>query len=220
MKTEELMCYFKELFGNNPKCELNYKTDIDLLVAIILSAQCTDKRVNMVTEKLFKKYKTVKDYANADIKELENEIHSCGFYRNKAKNIINMAKQYNEQKTVEELIKLPGVGRKTANVFLAEWHKVPAIAVDTHVIRVSNRLGFTKSENPDVIERDLMRLIDRKEWRFVNMFMVLFGRYYCKAVNPACDNCKLGLQCNYVFRQSRNNDKSRQRRQRACVILP
>ena len=199
-KTNEIFGVLRELFGVEAKIELNYATELDLLVAIILSAQCTDKRVNLVTEKLFKKYRTVADYANADVKIFESEIHSCGFYRNKTSNIIGMAKAVQElggkiPADMEALVKLPGVGRKTANVFLAEWHKLPAIAVDTHVARVSRRLGLTKSKNPEVIERDLKQIVDKKDWRRVNIYLVLFGRYYCKAIKPQCEVCKLKKHC-------------------------
>ena len=191
----------RELFGEAPNVELDYRSDIDLLVAIILSAQCTDVRVNIVTKELFKKYRTVGDYASAKQEELEKEIYSTGFYHNKAKNIINMAKAVVADfggvipSDINELVKLPGVGRKTASVFLAEYFKLPAIAVDTHVIRVSGRLGLTKSKNPDVIERDLAKLIDKKDWRLVNLYLVLFGRYYCKATRPLCQECKLKKFC-------------------------
>jgi len=211
-KIDKIFNYFASLFGDDPKCELKYSSDIELLVAIILSAQCTDVRVNKVTKELFKKYKTVQDFANADVKELEREIYSTGFYRNKAKNIIAMAKAVKNPifvsrsglgvspplekgefipRDMETLIKLPGIGRKTASVFLAEYHKIPAIAVDTHVIRVSHRLGFTKSRNPAVIERDLMAIFDRENWCKYHLYMVLFGRYHCTAKNPKCDTCLL-----------------------------
>lgn len=203
-KVTEIFDYCRELFGEAPKVELNYKTDIDLIVSVILSAQCTDIRVNNVTKELFKKYRDVNDYANARQKELELDIHSCGFYRNKASNIINMARKVVSDyggkipDDINELIKLPGVGRKTASVFLAEFYGKPAIAVDTHVIRVSGRLGLTNSKNPDVIERDLAKLVDKQNWRLVNLYLVLFGRYYCKAKKPACDSCKIWQYCDKV----------------------
>jgi len=201
MRVKQIFDYMRELFGEAPNVELDYKTDIDLLVAVILSAQCTDVRVNIVTKELFKKYKTVGDYAKAVQGELEKEIFSTGFYHNKAKNIIGMAKavvsKYGGKipNDIDELVKLPGVGRKTASVFVGEYYQKPAIAVDTHVIRVSNRLGLTKSKNPDVIERDLAKLIDKKDWRLVNLYLVLFGRYYCKAIKPECGGCKLKGFC-------------------------
>lgn len=194
--------YMRQLFGETPNVELDYKSDVDLLVAVILSAQCTDARVNKVTKELFKKYRTLEDYANANVKQFEREIHSCGFYRNKTKNIVGMAKTCLADfggripDNMNDLVKLPGVGRKTASVFLAEHYKKPAIAVDTHVIRVSNRLGLTKSKNPEIIERDLMEIIDKANWRLVNVYLVLFGRYHCKAIKPSCDDCALKMFCN------------------------
>jgi len=170
-------------------------------VAIILSAQCTDIRVNIVTKELFKKYRTVQDYANANVKDLEKEIYSTGFYRNKAKNIITMAEAVISQHNgvipndLEELTKLAGVGRKTASVFLAEYHKLPALAVDTHVGRVARRLGLTQSNNPTVIERDLAKILDRDKWARYHLYMVLFGRYYCKSQRPLCDECALVNIC-------------------------
>ena len=195
-KVDKIFAYLATLFGEEPRCELNYTTDLELLVAIILSAQCTDKRVNMVTPKLFARYKTIQDYANADVKELENLIYSTGFYHNKAKNIIELCKSITTiPSTIDELVRLPGVGRKTASVFVSEFHKTPAIAVDTHVIRVSNRLGLTKSRNPDIIERDLAAQFDRANWSKYHYYLVLFGRYHCLAKNPKCENCEIKNDC-------------------------
>ena len=200
-KSAEIISYMRKLFGAEPKCGLEYATDIDLLVASILSAQCTDKRVNIVTETLFKKYRTLHDYANANRNDLEREIYSCGFYRSKAANIIGMARMVLADfggkipADIDGLVKLCGVGRKIASVFLAEWHKLPAIAVDTHVIRVSGRLGLTRSKNPAVIERDLMRQIDKADWRLVNIYLVLFGRNYCRAQKPLCAECGVKKYC-------------------------
>jgi len=204
VKVTQIFEHMRGLFGETPKVELDYKTDIDLLVAVILSAQCTDVRVNKVTKELFKKYKTAADYAAADAAQFERDIHSCGFYRNKAKNIIGMARTVLSEfdgkipDAMSDLLKLPGVGRKTASVFLAEFYKKPAIAVDTHVIRVGGRLGLTKSKNPGVIERDLMKLVDEGNWRKVNLYLVLFGRYYCKAIKPLCIDCKLRKLCGNI----------------------
>ena len=189
------------MFGENPKCELDYTSDIELLVAIILSAQCTDKRVNIVTKQLFARYKTINDYAAADIGELEQMIYSTGFYHNKAKNIIALCKilrdEFGEKipTSVEVLSKLPGIGRKTASVFMAEFHKVPALAVDTHVIRVGNRLGLTMHTDPLKIERDLAAIFDRENWGKYHLYLVLFGRYHCTAKNPKCENCPLRDLC-------------------------
>ena len=200
-KIDKIFGYFTELFGEDPKCELNYSSDIELLTAIILSAQCTDVRVNKVTAELFQKYKTVQDFANADLKELEREIYSTGFYHNKARSIIDMAKAIVKQhggkipQDMESLVKLAGVGRKTASVFLSEYHNIPAIAVDTHVIRVSNRLEFTQSQNPVVIERDLKKLFDEKNWGKYHHYLVLFGRYHCTARSPKCETCEIKNYC-------------------------
>ena len=193
--------YLGELFGANPICEINYKSDIDLLVAIILSAQCTDKRVNVVTRELFKKYKTVGDYATADPKELQTAIHSCGFYRTKSANIIKMAqsviRDHNGKipANIDCLTTLAGVGRKTANVFLGEYYKTPSLAVDTHVTRVSHRLNLSSGKTPEIIERDLMQIFDKKNWNDYHKYLVLFGRYYCKSQRPLCNDCKLCAQC-------------------------
>jgi len=209
-KIDKIFNYFEELFGNDPKCELNYSSDNQLLVAIILSAQCTDVRVNKVTATLFQKYKTINDFAQANITELEREIYSTGFFRNKAKNIIGMAKAVVEQHggkiplDINTLVHLSGVGRKTASVFLVEGHQIPAIPVDTHVIRVSRRLGFSTGNNPVQVERDLRKLFDEKNWCKYHLYMVLFGRYHCTAKNPKCNSCKLcGNLCEWEWTNSR-----------------
>ena len=203
-KVAEITAYFGKLFGPEPKCELNYSTEVELLVAIMLSAQCTDKRVNIVTRDLFKRFKTIQDFAAADQTELEKLVYSTGFYHNKAKNIIATCKKIMENhggkipNTLEELSKLPGVGRKTASVFLCEFHNIPAIPIDTHVARVSNRLGFTTNRNPLAIERDLAKLLPREDWPKFHLQTVLFGRYYCTARNPKCESCEISKFCNNV----------------------
>ena len=200
-KTNKIFNFFESLYGPNPRCELNYSNDIQLLVAIILSAQCTDKRVNIVTKDLFKKYTTVADYANAKQSELEQLIYSTGFYRNKAKNIISMANAvvtcHNGRipGDLEQLTNLAGVGRKTASVFLAEYYNKPALAVDTHVGRVARRLGYTTSKNPVIIERDLAKAFDQNNWARYHLYMVLFGRYICKSQNPSCNQCRVKKFC-------------------------
>ena len=183
-------------------CELNFNNNFELLVAVILSAQCTDKRVNQVTENLFKELKTPQDFVNIPQEKLEQKIFSCGFYHNKAKNIKACAKSLVENfggvvpENYDDLLSLAGVGRKTANVVSATAFNKNCIAVDTHVLRVSNRLGFTKSLNPNICEKDLTK-------RFKNSLgslhhrMVLFGRYYCKAQKPECKTCKLKNECKY-----------------------
>ena len=181
-------------------CELNFNNNYELIVAVILSAQCTDKRVNIVTPNLFKKYPTVKDLANANEQELKNIIHSCGFYNNKSKNLIAMAKDVCQKfggeipSDYDDLISLSGVGRKTANVVMAVGFGKDAIAVDTHVFRVSNRLGI-KSKNPLECEKQLQKIFDQKDWSHLHYLLVLFGRYYCKAIKPECSNCELKEFC-------------------------
>jgi endonuclease-3 len=184
------------------KIALNFNTPIEILVATILSAQCTDERVNKVTEKLFKKYKTVKDYAEADLKEFEEEIKSTGFYHNKAKNIISSAKiimeKYNGEvpKKMEDLLNLPGVARKTANIVLGNaYNIVEGIAVDTHVKRLSYRLGFTKNTDPEKIERDLMKIIPEKYWFIISYLLIEHGRKICDAKKPKCEKCVLEKRC-------------------------
>lgn len=187
----------------SPKCELNYENLFQLVVAVILSAQCTDKRVNLVTIELFKKYKTPQDFAGLNNEELEQQIYSCGFYKNKAKNIISMSKDLIERfngevpQTLEELISLAGVGRKTANVVLSEGFKKNAIAVDTHVFRVSHRLGLSSAKTPNQTEEDLKRLFNEELWSSLHLYMVLFGRYICKSQRPNCEECKFKKICNY-----------------------
>jgi len=187
---------------SRPKLELEYSNPLQILVATILSAQCTDRRVNLVTKGLFRKYGPVEDYANADLKEFEKDIRSTGFYRSKAKNIKASAKKiisdYGGEvpKTMEELLTFPGVARKTANIVLTGGYGiVEGIAVDTHVRRVSYRLGFTKNTDPDKIEQDLMQLIPRKEWGAVNMTLVLHGRRVCQARKPRCNECVVKDVC-------------------------
>lgn len=189
----------------NPVTELEYNSDFQLLVAVILSAQCTDKRVNIVTKELFKQYKTPQDFANMDLATLERLIHPCGFYHNKAVNIINCSKmiveKFNGQvpTNFDDLVSLPGVGRKTANVMLIVAFNTPAIPVDTHIFRVSNRLGLTNAKNEIECEEQLVKLFaDKKElWGKIHHLILLYGRYNCKAINPMCDNCIISSYCKY-----------------------
>lgn len=187
----------KELFPK-VKSALNYSNNFELLSAVILSAQCTDKRVNIVTESLFKKYKTVEDFAKADIKLFEQDIKSTGFYRNKAKNIINCAriilKNYkgNIPINMEELLKLPGIARKSANIILyLSTGKIAGVAVDTHVKRLSYVLGLTENTNPEKIEKDLMQILPKEEWMDFSFRLVDYGRKYCSARNHDHKNCPL-----------------------------
>lgn len=193
-------------------CELHFNNNYELIVAVILSAQCTDKRVNIVTPNLFKKYPTVKDLANANEQELKNIIHSCGFYNNKSKNLIAMAKDVCQKfggeipSDYDDLISLSGVGRKTANVVMAVGFGKDAIAVDTHVFRVSNRLGI-KSKNPLECEKQLQKIFDQKDWTHLHYLLVLFGRYYCKAIKPVCSNCELKEFCILNKNLQKNGEK-------------
>jgi endonuclease-3 len=181
---------------------LNYGNPFQLLVAVILSAQCTDVRVNIVTPQLFARFSTPKDFAAADGKELERLIHSTGFYHNKAKNIIGCAKTLLEKhngvvpETMDELFQLPGVGRKTANVVLGEaFGKIEGVVVDTHVIRLSNRLGFTKEVDAVKIENDLMPLIPKKHWYHFSHALIFHGRKICSARKPKCSECTISKYC-------------------------
>ena len=174
-----------------PKCELAYSSNFELLVAVILSAQCTDKRVNKVTEDLFKVCKTPNDFMRVTTEELERMIHSCGFFRMKAKAIKEASRdiieKFNGQvpSTFDELCSLRGVGRKTANVMISEAFKGDAFAVDTHVLRVTNRLGIAATDNPDKCETTLKSFFDQKDWSRLHYQIVLFGRYHCTARNPS-----------------------------------
>lgn len=183
-------------------CSLDFKTPHQLLVSTILSAQCTDERVNIVTKDLFKKYKKPHDYADADIHELEEDIRSTGFFRNKAKSIKESAividNHYNGKipETMEELIKLPGVGRKTASVILGTaFKKAEGVVVDTHVIRLSRRLGLTENKDAVKIEKDLMQLLPKSDWIIFSHLMISHGRAVCKARKPDCGSCVLAGLC-------------------------
>lgn len=184
------------------KTALNYRTPFELLVATILAAQCTDERVNKVTPGLFAKYPTVEHFARAEQKELEKDIRSTGFFRNKARNIIALARklveEYNGQvpDSMEELIKLPGVARKTANIVLSSaFRKAEGIAVDTHVRRLAERLGLSRERQPEKIERDLMAIVPREDWLDFNFLLVDHGRKICQARKPRCQECLLKELC-------------------------
>lgn len=188
-------------YGMEYRCYLNYETPWQLLIAVILSAQCTDARVNLVTEHLFQKYDTLEKLADAKLEELEQEIHSIGFYHNKAKNIIACARKlvtdYEGQvpRTIEDLTSLAGVGRKTANVIRGNIYHEPSIVVDTHVKRISRKLGFTQEEDPVKIEYDLMNVIPQDHWILINIHLITLGRTICKARKPDCGNCFLKEVC-------------------------
>jgi endonuclease III len=189
----------------NARYELDWETPLQLLVATILAAQCTDERVNKVTKTLFPKYPTATAYAEADILELEEELKPTGFYRNKAKTVKNMCQDLVERyggevpKTMDELVTLPGVARKTANVVLNTAFNTPSgIIVDTHVARVSQRLGLTKRKTPETIEQELMLLVPQEEWTFWGPAVVLHGRYTCTSKKPKCAECVLNQVCEKI----------------------
>ena len=182
-------------------CELNFKNPLELVVASVLSAQCTDKRVNQATPHLFKKYKTARDYGNANIHQLEDEIRSIGLFRAKARNIqalgIMIDSDYKGKvpNTLEDLVKLPGVGRKTANVVLGHAFDIPGITVDTHFGRLSRRFGWTKSNDPVKIEHEVGALFPKKNWVDLSQRMVWHGRRICHSRKPACGACPLAFEC-------------------------
>lgn len=184
-------------------CELEHRNPLELLIATILSAQCTDKRVNQVTPSLFKKYPTAKAYAESSPDALEEDIRSTGFFRNKAKMIRECAQELMTRfegkvpNRLEDLVTLPGIGRKTANVVLGNAFGVPGIVVDTHVLRVSERLGLTKNTDPVKVEFDLMEMVPKKDWIDFSHLLVFHGRYICKAPKPLCDQCTLTPFCDY-----------------------
>jgi len=186
-----------------PKLALHYRGPLQLLIAVMLSAQCTDQRVNEVTRELFKKYKTVADYANARLATFEKDIRSTGFYKNKARNVINCCKQLIAEHQgkipadLDALTRLPGVGRKTANMVLGNAFDQPAIAVDTHVSRVSQRLGLTENKNANKIEQDLMEQIPENKWTAFSNALILLGRETCTARKPDCCNCALYIECSW-----------------------
>lgn len=180
------------------RCELEHSNELELLIAVMLSAQTTDASVNKLTKNLFQKYKTVEDYANAPLDQLENDLRSIGLYRNKAKNVSLMTKMlisdFNGEvpNDHEALQTLPGVGRKTANVVMSEAFGYPAIAVDTHVERISKRLGFAKKDDSVLtVEKKLMKTIPKDRWIKTHHQLIFFGRYHCKSLNPQCENCQL-----------------------------
>ncbi|MFP4159216.1 MAG: endonuclease III [Desulfobacterales bacterium] len=183
------------------KTQLRHKSPFQLLVATILSAQCTDKQVNTATEKLFRHLKTPRDFAEADLETIEDMIRSTGFYKNKAKNIKNCAAQILERfdgqvpASIEKLVTLPGVGRKTANVVLGAAFGIPGMVVDTHVARISRRLDLTANRDPEKIEKDLMKIIPQDEWNDFSLRLVFFGRQVCTARKPDCPNCFLAHLC-------------------------
>ena len=200
-RVAEILHRFDSQYTTEYKCYLNHETPWQLLVATILSAQCTDARVNIVTKDLFQKYKDVQAFANANIEELEQDIHATGFYHNKAKNIIACAKRVLTEfggevpRSLEDLTSLAGVGRKTANVIRGNIYHEPSIVVDTHVKRISKKLGFTKEDDPVKIEFDLMELLPKDHWILYNIHIITLGRTICTARSPKCAECFLADVC-------------------------
>jgi len=193
---------FNEMYPD-AQCSLIYNDPVQLLVATQLSAQCTDARVNMVTKDLFKRYRTVKDFAEADLEELEEYIRPTGFYHNKARNIIAACRMIltdfcgTVPSNMDDLLKLPGVGRKTANLLLNDWFGIPGVVVDTHAKRLSRRIGLTENEDPEKIEYDLMKVVPKENWGSFCHQLIYHGRAICKARKPMCDKCEIRPYCNY-----------------------
>ena len=200
-RTKEILARMDAEYGTDYRCYLNHENAWQLLIAVILSAQCTDARVNIVTKDLFQKYDTLEKFAAAELKELEQDIRSTGFYHNKAKNIIACARrlvtEYGGEvpRELEDLLTLAGVGRKTANVIRGNIYNEPSIVVDTHVKRISNRLGFTKEEDPVKIEFDLMKVLPKDHWILYNIQIITLGRTICTARSPKCSQCFLADLC-------------------------
>ena len=198
-RVEKILALLDEHYSVQKKCWLDYENAWQLLIATILSAQCTDARVNLVTKDLFQKYTCLGDFAKADLKELEADIHSTGFYHNKAKNIIACAdmlvKKYGGEvpSGIEDLTRLPGVGRKTANVIRGNIYDIPSVVVDTHVGRISRKLGLTKNEDPVKVEQDLEKVLPKDHWILWNIQIIAHGRSICTARSPKCMDCFLAL---------------------------
>ena len=200
-RIDEIIKRLIERYGGESRTYLEHDNAWQLLFATILSAQCTDDRVNIVTRELFKKYKTLEDFAGADLKEMEDDVHSTGFYHNKAKNIIACARmllsEYGGEvpKELEKLVVLPGVGRKTANVVRGNIFNIPSIVVDTHVKRISKKLGITTTEDPVKAEFELMEMLPESAWIIWNLDVIALGREICVARNPKCERCFLADIC-------------------------
>lgn len=207
-KTKKILEILKETYPD-ARCELNHESAFQLLVATILSAQTTDKKVNSVTESLFKEYPDLDSFLTMTSSDLEERIREIGLYRNKAKNIILMCHQLKEKfngevpNTMEELTSLAGAGRKTANVVLSNAFNVPSIAVDTHVFRVSNRLGLADSDNVLEVEKQLQKELPKKEWSFTHHLLIFHGRYCCIARRPKCEICPLTELCKYYKKNTK-----------------
>ena len=216
MKKSDVLDFVKILKKAYPDatCSLDFKTPFQMVIAVMLSAQCTDERVNKTTPSLFKRCKTIQDFADIDIKELEDIIHPCGFYKNKAKNIKLCAKQVLENfngevpDNMEDLQSLAGVGRKSANVVMLEAFGIAnGIAVDTHAKRISNLIGLSKESDPSKIEQDLLRIFPKDSLKDINHLFVWHGRNTCVARNPKCDTCPVNSYCKYYRTKNKNREK-------------
>ncbi len=200
-RVRQVLARLDEAYGTEVRCYLNHDNPWQLLIAVMLSAQCTDARVNIVTKDLFVKYDSLEKFAQADLKELEQDIHSTGFYHNKAKNIIactnRLLEVYGGQvpDTMEDLLSLAGVGRKTANVILGNVYGKPSIVVDTHVKRISRKLGFTATDDPEQAEYQLMKVLPEEKWILYNIHLITLGRSICIARSPKCSQCFLRDLC-------------------------
>lgn len=209
---EKIILILKETYPD-AKCSLDFSTPFELLISVMLSAQCTDDRVNKTTPSIFSKYNTPSDFANIDLKELEELIHPCGFYRNKAKNIISCSRKILQDfdgivpNNINDLTSLPGVGRKSANVVMLEAFDTPVgIAVDTHAKRISNKIGLSNSEDPLKIEQYLLKIIDKKYYYDVNHLFMWHGRNICTARNPKCLECPISKYCDsFKLNNSKTN---------------
>ncbi|MBI4040509.1 MAG: endonuclease III [Deltaproteobacteria bacterium] len=199
-RAQKILKKLHEIYPN-AKCALDFKNPLELMVATILSAQCTDKRVNLVTPAVFKKYKTAKEYAKADTTEFQNLIRSTGFYVNKSKSILSACKKITDQHhgkvpdRLEDLVELPGIGRKTANVILGNVFHTPGIVVDTHMLRINRRLGLSLQTDPVKMEFELMKLVPQKEWTHYSHLITHHGRTLCMARKPLCSKCPLETLC-------------------------
>lgn len=214
-RVSQIVQILNETYSTEYKCYLNHENAWQLLIATMLSAQCTDARVNIVTKELFVRYPTLEAFADCDVKELEKDIYSTGFYKNKAKNIKACAEkliaEYGGEvpSDLDELIKLDGVGRKTANVIRGNIYHEPSIVVDTHVKRISKKLGLSKSDDPVVVEQELMKVLPREQWILYNIQIITHGRTICTARNPKCGECPLNSVCrDYEIRHKKSLAKT------------
>ena len=212
-RTKEILSRLDNAYGTEHRCYLNHNNAWQLLIAVILSAQCTDARVNIVTKDLFQKYSTLERFAAADIEEMEQDIRSIGFYHNKARNIILCARKLIEEfggevpRSLEDLTSLPGVGRKTANVIRGNVYNDPSVVVDTHVKRISKRLGLTQEEDPEKVEYDLMKALPKDHWILYNIQIITLGRTICTARSPKCSECFLSDLCKAEAKRKKKAEK-------------